>query len=384
MQPSTRERLQELGNRIQKMRIDNGLSQRELARLCGFPAHQTISMIEQGRRGVRAWEAQALAIALNQDLESLLSPGPEVAPVPALQWSAMTGRRARVGSRQKRIEAFFARKLLDYARVEDLCGLEASQWLDDFEWDWKNPSVWQAEKLAGAVAGSLDLGSRPAFALLRLLEEEFLIKVWYEDIAAVGVSACTRGPAGDGILLNSLEAPWRRNYHGARELFRLIAWPPSAPSEVPASLVSRLANTFASTLLLPHSEFDRLLARRKAATGLTFEDLFQLARDFGVSSETVLRRLEGLRRLRPEDVERLLRDSHLRAIDRQVVGASWLRAPKPPERFARLCFFAYRRGGLPRAALARLLDCELADVRGVLLSYGFDDQEDYGTAVSAG
>jgi XRE family transcriptional regulator, fatty acid utilization regulator len=382
MQSNPRERLRALGIRIQKMRIDNGLSQRELARLAGFTAHQTISMIEQGRRGIKAWEAQALAIALHQDIESLLSVEPETAPAAAVLWRSLTGRRARVGSRQKRVEALFVRKLADYARVEQLCGLEASQWLDEFEWSWKNPSPWQADKLARAVAESLGLGARPAFSLTRLLEEEFLIKVWYEDIAAVGPSACTRGAGGYGMLLNSLEAPWRRNYNAARELFHLIAWPPSAPPEVPPAQIGRLANAFASALLLPHTEFDRLLARRKAAAGLTFEDLFQLARDFGVSAEAVLRRLEGLRRLRGEEVERLLRDSHLRAIDRNVVGASWLRAPRLPERFVRLCFFAWRRGGLPRAALARMLDCAAEEVRALLLAYGFDDQEDYTTAVT--
>jgi Zn-dependent peptidase ImmA (M78 family) len=286
-----------------------------------------------------------------------------------------------VGSRRKRIEALFARKLADYARVEKLCGLEASQWLDEFEWSWKNPSPWQADKLAHAVAESLGLGARPAFSLMRLLEEEFLIKVWYEDISAVGPSACTRSPSGCGILLNALEAPWRRNYNAARELFHLIAWPPSAPPETTPAQVARLANAFASALLLPHSEFDRLLARRKAAAGLTFEDLFQVARDFGVSAEAVLRRLEGLRRLRGEDVERLLRDLHLRAIDRNVVGASWLRAPRLPERFVRLCFFAWKRGGLQRPALARMLDCDIEEVRPLLLSYGFDDQQDYATPV---
>jgi XRE family transcriptional regulator, fatty acid utilization regulator len=382
MPTGSRDRPRRLGMRIQKLRIDNGLSQKELARLAGFSAHQTISMIEQGRRGIKAWEAQSLAIALHTDIDSLLSPEPGQAPAAPVLWRALTGRRARVGSRQRRIEAQFVHKLSEYARVERLCGLEASQWLDEFEWNWKNPSPLQADKLAHAVAESLGLGSRPAFSLTRLLEEEFLIKVWYEDISAVGPSACTRAPDGYGILLNALEAPWRRNYNAARELFHLIAWPPSAPPEITAPQLARLANTFASALLLPHTEFDRLLARRKAAAGLTFEDLFQLARDFGVSAEAVLRRMEGLRRLRAEDVERLLRDSHLRAIDRNVVGASWLRAPRLPERFVRLSFFAWRRGGLPRAALARVLDCDPGEVRGVLLAYGFDDEEDYSTPVT--
>ena len=124
-----------------------------------------------------------------------------------------------------------------------------------------------------------------------------------------------------------------------------------------------------------------LLARRKSAGQLTFEDLFQLARDFGVSAEAVLWRLAELRRIKPGDVAKLLRDSHLRAIDRHTVGASWLRAPRLPERFVRLCFFGFRRGGMRRSALPALLDCARDDVRGLFLSYGFDDAEDYSTPV---
>jgi XRE family transcriptional regulator, fatty acid utilization regulator len=371
-----------LGARIQKLRIEKGLSQKDLAEACGIPAHQTISMIEKGRREVKAAELQLLASALNYDLEAMLAPEPEEAGEPAILWRSPTGRRTHVRSRRARLEAHFARKLLDYARSEKLCGLEPALWLDEFSWDWKNPSPLQAEKLARNVTEALSPGARPAFTLARLLEEELLIKIWYDDIGSVGRAACTRGPSGYGMLINALEAPWRRNFNVARELFHLIAWPADAPRDVSPAQIDRLANTFASSLLLPHTEFDRLLSRRKAGARLNFEDLFQLARDFGVAAESVLWRLEGLRRMGSGDVERLLRDSHLRAIDRNTVGATWLRAPRYPERFVRLCFFAWRRGGLSRPALASMLDVAPAEVRGILLSYGFDDQEDYGTPVS--
>lgn len=370
-----------LGFRIQKLRIDNGLSQKELARLCGFPAHQTVSMIEKGLRELKAKELQSLAAALHRDVDSLLSGDEPGTPDQPILWRSPTGRRAHVRSRRRQAEAHFLRKLADYAQVERLCGLEPSQWLDQFQWDWRNPSPTQVTQLARSMAGSLELGARPAFTLARLLEETFLIKIWYEDIGGVGRAACTHGPGGAGMLINSLEAPWRRNYNVARELFYLISRPESAPPDVPTARVDELANTFASSLLLPHSEFDRLLARRRSAGPLTFEDLFQLARDFGVSAEAVLWRLSELKRIKPGDVERLLRDSHLRAIDRHTVGASWLRAPKLPERFVRLCFFGFRRGGMRRSALPALLDCAPDDVRPLFLSYGFDDAEEYSTPV---
>ncbi len=378
-----------LGGLVQKLRIDMGMSQRELARLAGFKAHQTISMIEQGSRAVRATELRALAAALLVDVEVLLGSAQE-SPAPDILWYSPTGRRARVRSRQKRVEVLFARRLADYRLVEQVCGLEPTHWLEDFEWNWKSPTLWQAEKLARQVAEALGTGSRPAFSLARLLEEEFLLSIWYEDIGAVGVAACTRGPHGDGILINALEAPWRRNFNVARELFHLLTWPGApgaggpeeeAPDPAAAALTARLANSFATALLLPHREFDQLLQRCKAGARLTFENLFTLARDFGVSAEAVLWRLEGLRRLTREQVEKLLRDSHLRAIDRQTVGNTWLRAPRLPERFVRLCFFAHRRRGIHSATLASLLGCAPEEVRPMLLSYGFDDREDYRVAV---
>src|SRR5439155_12612479 len=107
-----------LGRRIQKLRIERGLSQKDLARACGFQAHQTVSMIEKGRRSLSAWELKGLCSALRCDMEALLSESPGYDTAPAILWSAPTGRRANVRSRRKRLDALFARKLADYARVE--------------------------------------------------------------------------------------------------------------------------------------------------------------------------------------------------------------------------------------------------------------------------
>src|SRR2546425_35113 len=85
-----------LGRRIQKLRIERGLSQKDLARACGFQAHQTVSMIEKGRRSLSAWELKGLCSALRCDMEALLSESPDYDTAPAILWSAPTGRRAFV------------------------------------------------------------------------------------------------------------------------------------------------------------------------------------------------------------------------------------------------------------------------------------------------
>jgi hypothetical protein len=49
-----------------------------------------------------------------------------------------------------------------------------------------------------------------------------------------GSAASIWGPFGPAILMNSNEAPWRRNYNFAHEVFHLITWdsiPPGLLSE---------------------------------------------------------------------------------------------------------------------------------------------------------
>jgi XRE family transcriptional regulator, fatty acid utilization regulator len=80
-----------------------------------------------------------------------------------------------------------------------------------------------------------------------------------------GVSgAACRLPALDAVLINRREPPGRRHFDLAHELFHILTWDTMPPehveeaSEQSKNRVERLANSFASGLLMPVSELDRL------------------------------------------------------------------------------------------------------------------------------
>jgi len=64
-----------------------------------------------------------------------------------------------------------------------------------------------------------------------------------------GSAASAIGPFGPAILMNSKEAPWRRNYNFAHELFHLITWESLKPALL---LQQRLKRQFTERLFRDH------------------------------------------------------------------------------------------------------------------------------------
>jgi hypothetical protein len=60
--------------------------------------------------------------------------------------------------------------------------------------------AWNAaEDLARSVRAQLGLGDRPALTLLRVLEEDYGVKVFHLPFEPTGTAACSRSQAfGDG------------------------------------------------------------------------------------------------------------------------------------------------------------------------------------------
>jgi transcriptional regulator with XRE-family HTH domain len=193
-----------------------GLTQAALAAAAGFASLQIVSAIETGQRDVKAWELSKLARALHTSVDVLLGLD-EPEPVRVFWRRGSTGisgiREAQLRERAER-----------FALLEEWCDLPAAEALPEFAFDPRRASFADAERLALAVSRTLDLGSRPAASLLRVLEERFRVKVFYDELGEAESAACTRGAFGAAVLLNAVQAPWRRNYSLAHELFHLVTW----------------------------------------------------------------------------------------------------------------------------------------------------------------
>ena len=121
-----------------------------------------------------------------------------------------------------------------YHEVEQLCGIEESYEFPQRKVDLERMTFEDAVKLALHVSHDFNLGSRPALALENTLQDRFWVKIWYEDLGGDGSAASTYGNFGPAILMNSKEAPWRRNYSFAHEVFHLVTWS-SFPPDMRAS-----------------------------------------------------------------------------------------------------------------------------------------------------
>lgn len=370
--------IKSLGDRIKTFRKRLNLTQKDLANQMGFNSPETLSQIERGDRELKAWELVKLAKLLSLNLNDLLRIE-NVQEKPVVLWreSPETDREIK--------ESKFIKHCEDYAMLEELSRSRTAEQFPQKKVSPDDVSYETARRLASEIRREFNLGDRPARELIKILEEGFGVKIWYFDMEE-GSAASTIGPFGPAILMNLNEAPWRRNYNFAHEIFHLITWNSLPPSLIKNSpdlwdKLEKIANVFASCILLPNDvvtvEFEKNIDKKS----ITYIDLIGMARKFDVSTEALLFSLLNLKLLDKNTVDNILKDQLFREIDRSTMAPSWWRPPEFPERFVRLAFVAYKKGRLSKAKLAEMLDTSLIDLPKTLQEYGHKDREGYDAEV---
>jgi len=370
--------IKSLGDRIKTLRKGLNLTQKDLAIQMGFNSPETVSQIERGDRELKAWELVQLAKLLSLNLNDLLSIE-DVQERPVVLW------RASPETEKEIKESKFIKHCEDYAMLEELSRSRTAEQFPQKKVSPDDVSYETARRLASEIRREFNLGDRPARELIKILEEGFGVKIWYFDMEE-GSAASTIGPFGPAILMNLNEAPWRRNYNFAHEIFHLITWNSLPPSLIKNSpdlwdKLEKIANVFASCILLPNDvvtvEFEKNIDKKS----ITYIDLIGMARKFDVSTEALLFSLLNLKLLDKNTVDNILKDQLFREIDRSTMAPSWWRPPEFPERFVRLAFVAYKKGKLSKAKLAEMLDTSLIDLPKILQEYGHKDREGYDAEV---
>lgn len=361
-----------LGRRITQFRKNLNLTQAELAKKLGVSSAQIISQIEKGEREVKAWELVRLSQILFISLTELLTPA-EGETHPAVLWRVLPSKARTIK------EAKFFKRCKEYALLEDLSGTTRRAELPYKKVEPASLDFNTGEVLADEIRREFGLGDRPAASLEKTLEEQYGVKIWYEELDE-GSAATTIGNFGPAILMNRKESPWRRNYNFAHELFHLITWHsiPARRLQNDTALWERIektANFFASCLLLPGDAVRMEVEARVVDGEIADVDLIEIARRFDVSTEALLWRLLNLRLFEKETVYNILDNEDFRKRDRATMPIRWWDPPALPERFVRLAFVAYQKGRLSRARLAGLLESTLPDVSATLRRYGLDDSE---------
>jgi len=370
-----------LAERIRAAREQLGLTQNQLAEISGFSSAQIISQIEKAERDIKAWELFNLARALKTDVAVLLAEN-ATAPMAHVLWRKTPTQNRRL------LESDFLQRCKEYALVEKLNDITTDTQLPVTAVDLSLLTFQDAEKMGREMRDGLGLGNRPASCLANMLENKFGVKIWYANLGEDGSAASTKGPFGLGVLINSAEAPWRRSYSFAHELFHLLTWDAVALTDKTkgesSGHIEKLAEAFASNLLLPDTEIEEALRARVKENKIEYAGLVEIAREFGVSTVALLWRLKNLHYINSDAVQKLEDDSDFQQLDRNVRNGAWNMPPAIPERFVRLAFRAFQNGKLSRAKLAEFLKTSLLDLSDFLLEYGLDDSKDYKTAVHTG
>lgn len=370
--------IKSLGDRIKTLRKRLNLTQKDLAIQMGFNSHETVSQIERGDRELKAWELVQLTKLLSINLNDLLSiEGLQEKPVVLWRESPETDRAIK--------ESKFIKHCEDYAMLEQLSGSRFTGQFPQKKVDPDDVSYEMARRLASEIRREFNLGDRPARELIKTLEEGFGVKIWYFKMEE-GSAASTIGPFGPAILMNLNEAPWRRNYNFAHELFHLITWGSFPPDVIKREIdlwnrLEKIANVFASCILLPADDVRIEFEKNIDKDSIAYIDLIEIARKFDVSTEALLFRLLNLKLLDKDTVDTILKDQLFREIDKSTMAPRWWQPPKLPERFVRLAFVAYKKDKISKSKLAGLLDTSLFDLSETLQEYGLVDREGYNVEV---
>lgn len=351
-----------LAARLKSAREGVGLSLTEASRRLGFPSYQTLGKIEEGERVVKAAELSTFARVYYTSVNQLL--GIQEAPPPTtFLWRSEGKSKERLDA-----EGRISKRCAHYVALEKTLGLPKPEGFPEFvKGRERLRTDGDVDDIAAKAGNLLNLGKRPACALAKVLEQEYGVKLFYLPLSDAGSAASIVHPEwGSVIAINIDDAPWRRAYDLGHELFHLLTWNAVMPEETEnAGLhadLEKKANRFASTLLLPdselRSELRKLLSR---SDSISFSDLVDLAREFGVSTKALLYRMANLRLLAWEKADELARNDDLASLDRKRRRADW--GPQPrSERFDLLAVQCLRKGLISRGKFAEMVEIDRSDI----------------------
>jgi Zn-dependent peptidase ImmA (M78 family)/DNA-binding XRE family transcriptional regulator len=357
-----------VGLRVRNAREARGWTQDRLTEALGLNDRQTVSDIENGRRGVKPDELVRLTDVLERDLDYFLDPF-SVAGEAQFSWRAAP----EVSSES----------LGDFEYKAGRC-IGLLRWLRETERGPSNPlkhslrlaaqsSFENAQDSAERLAETLDLGVVPAERLVERIERDLDILVLFvdPDVAPEGQSisgAMCQLEDLRVILVARTESEGRRFYDLAHELFHALTWDAIRPAHRESNSleerargkrVEQLANNFAAALLMPRATLTQVLdSRRLDDVG----HLVEAAAQLHVAPAALAWRLFNLRRI-GDDTRRALVAEHQRMT---ATGAPKRLSPA----FVQMLGRAIDHGRLSARKAAKTLDMNLSQLGDLFSEHG--------------
>ncbi|MEW6108517.1 MAG: XRE family transcriptional regulator [Nitrospirota bacterium] len=360
-------------------------SLKHVAEKMGFSNYQTLSSIESGEREIKAWELAKLAEIYGRKIDYFLSSQAKIAQ-PRVLWRDPEKTENKIEA-ERRFIAFCQnyKRLLELTREENI---KLPVFAQPEKKEFKRGGFDYAVELAEEYRRALNLGGRPAYSLPTVLEQLLNILILYIDVGSIVSGASTSGDFGKAILVNSSDAPWRRNYDLAHEFFHLITWDLFSDEEIYStskngkSEVEQWADAFAAAFLLPSEEVRREFSKRLEDSKISYINLVEIAREFKVSIEALLWRLVNLKLLKRKDV--IDSKDNIKDVDKKMRVGDWAEdKPYLSSRYITLAIKALQLGKVSKAKFAEYIDKPFSKVSPFLRKYGYDENEDYSVAFTA-
>lgn len=359
-----------IGRLIKDERTRQNLTQDELIRESQLDwERQTLGQVENGERELKAWELAKISQVLRMDMSTFFPLGETPTKQPFVLWRQQP-------ENSKRLEAEFIRLCKDYKFVEDLNSVDVNGFrkLPRKKIDLRSFKYSDAYALAEEIRSDLDLGDYPATALVKILEEKYGIKFFFNELDGNGSAAASASDYGLCVLISSSEPAWRQHFSIAHELFHLITWDDGLLEQVSSDKEvwnknESLANAFAAGLLVPTEALHREIRSLSKENKLNDAGIVSIARQFGVSLEALLWRMGGLNIISRETVKKAISDERIHALDQE----SRAEAQTPyylSNRFVRMAYVAYENGKISRARLAKILSQSLSALPVYLKKFG--------------
>lgn len=391
--------------RLRAARKRAGLTQYQLAGALGLNHRQNVTRIEDGQRSLTAQQLILAMDLLGVDLDYFTDPfrlegegeftfrtGPEVASAAVDEFEGRAGRWIAM-----------------YRELSRELGREP-RWLELKLSLTRHSSFSDARDAGATFAERMELGDCPGAMLRSVLEDRLGILVLEVDAPAGIGSAAVRVHGLNCILVNHHEPEGHRNYGMAHGLFHLLTWDAIPPDRVESVrlprrgkrwLVARIAESFATGLLMPWPVLRRQLGFERGAEGIvssgepmrmTAEDM--IAADMAAeewrgvrgSRDLHARLIEGAEELRVPVEAYMRRLRRLYLLSREQVDALADRlpiasGPAPGGRaaipsfsgeFVRCVADALDAGSLSVRRAASVLDLSLPELASLLARYGHE------------
>ena len=358
-----------IGSRLQALREELGFSQDQLAGMLDFKDRQFVSAVETGTRRLSAEELVLAMEKLVAPLEHFTDPFRLVGEG-RFSWRH-TGVSAE---RLSGYERDAGRWIAAYRTLAPRFGREPPLMRRSLRLD-RHSSPEDAMLAGERFAREFDLGEVPATNLVEVMERKLGILVLMTDAFEGVCGGVCRLPELDTVLIARREAPGRRNFDLARELFHILTWdsmPPERSEEAKDAggrRVQRLANRFAAAVLIPAAA----LKRHEGWDGLGESELIArlnaMAKQLRVTASALRWRLVALGQLKPA-AARSLPEAALRN-DGNAAAADAIPALYSAP-FTEVLARAVDEGFVSARRAAGLLDLTLDDLAVLFATHGVE------------